>query len=420
MHQKIILDNGLRLITSEMTHTRSVSIVFFIGAGVCYEIDAEAGVSHFIEHLCFKGTKERKTSKEISEAIEGIGGVLNGGTDKELTVFWCKVASQHFDQAVDVLVDLLRNSRFEPKDINRERQVIIEEINMSLDSPQQRVDMLIDELLWPEQPLGRDSAGKKETIANLRRQQLSDYFHKHYLPNNTVISIAGNIEQENVQKIIRSQIGNWKPGVVASRFPSKMNQNTPKVRVENRDTEQVNLCLGVHGLSLLHPDRFVVDLLSMILGEGMSSRLFIEIRENQGLAYDINSCTAHFMDSGAFFISAGVDPNRLNDTLQSIVKELAKIRDGVSEKELGKVKEMAKGRLLLALEDSRIVANWFGAQEMLTSRILTVDDVISVIDTITTDDLRRVAQQLFTSEKLNLALVGPVDNEEQLVKILKF
>lgn len=419
MHQKFTFDNGLRLITSEMPHTRSVSIVFFIGAGVCYETDAEAGVSHFAEHLCFKGTKQRQTSKEISEAIESVGGVLNGGTDKELTVFWCKVASQHFDEAVDVLVDLLRNSRFDPKDINRERQVIIEEINMSLDSPQQRVDMLIDELLWPEQPLGRDSAGKKETIANLRRQQLRNYFHKHYLPNNTVISIAGNIEQEEVQNIIHKQVGNWKPGIVAPRFPSNLKRETSNVRVETRDTEQVNLCLGVHGLSLLHPDRFVVDLLSMVLGEGMSSRLFIEIRENQGLAYDINSCTAHFMDSGAFFVSAGVDPKRLNDALQSILNELSKIRDGVSERELNKAKELAKGRLLLALEDSRIVANWFGAQEMLTSHILTVDDVISVIDTIKPDDLRRVSQQLFTSKKLNLAIVGPVDKDEQLAKMLK-
>jgi len=402
-----------------MPHTRSISIVFFIGAGACYETDSEAGVSHFIEHLCFKGTKERKTSKEISEAIEGIGGILNGGTDKELTVFWCKVASQHFEEAVDVLIDLLRNSRFDPKDINRERQVIIEEINMSLDSPQQRVDMLIDELLWPEQPLGRDSAGKKETIANLRRQQLRDYFHEHYLPNNTVISIAGNIEQEKVRKTICSQVGRWEPGIVAPLFPNKVSQNAPKVRVEKRDTEQVNLCLGVHGLSLLHPDRFVVDLLSMVLGEGMSSRLFIEIRENQGLAYDISSCTAHFIDSGAFFINAGVDPNRLNDTLQSTLSELAKIRDGISERELHKAKEMVKGRLLLALEDSRIVANWFGAQEMLTNRILTVDDVISIIDTITTDDLRQVAQQLFTSKKLNLTAVGPVDGEEELIRMLR-
>ena len=180
MHQKTILDNGLRLLTSEMPHTHSVSIVFFVGSGTCYETDTEAGISHFIEHLCFKGTSKRQTAKEISEAIEGVGGILNGGTDKELTVLWCKVASQHFKLALDVLVDLIRNSHFDNKDIGRERQVIIEEINMSLDSPQQRVDMLIDEILWPGQPLGRDSAGKKEVVAALTRQQILDFFHKHY------------------------------------------------------------------------------------------------------------------------------------------------------------------------------------------------------------------------------------------------
>ena len=420
MHQKITLDNGLGLITSEMPHTRSVSIVFFIGVGVCYETDAEAGVSHFIEHLCFKGTPKRQTSKEISEAIEGIGGVLNGGTDKELTVFWCKVANQHFNRAIDVLVDLLRNSCFDPKDINRERQVIIEEINMSLDSPQQRVDMIIDELIWPGQPLGRDSAGKKECIARLSREHLLNYFRSHYLPNNTVVSIAGNIDQRKVQTAIRRYLGTWKEGKSAARFPTRTKQRMPKVHVEKRDTEQVNLCLGVQGLSLLHPDRFAIDLLSLVLGEGMSSRLFVEIRENQGLAYDIGSCTAHFMDSGAFFVSAGVEPGRLNDALRSILRELSKVRKGVLEKELDKAKELAKGRLLLALEDSRVVANWFGAQEILTNRILTIDEVISTIDAITTEDLRRVAQQLFIAKKLNLAVVGPVGNEVQLAKMLKF
>ena len=419
MHTLTTLDNGLRLITSEMPHTRSVSIVFFIGAGVCYETDNEAGISHFIEHLCFKGTKRRQSSKEISEAIESVGGVLNGATDKELTVVWCKVASQHLNRALDVLTDLLRNSRFGMKDINRERQVIIEEINMSLDSPQQRVDMLIDELLWYGQPLGRDSAGKKDSVLCLTRSQIVKYFRKHYLPNNIVVSVAGNIEQKKVGDLIRRYLGNWEPSALPQRFSTSTKQKMPGVRVEIRDTEQVNLCLGVHGPSLLHPDRFAVDLLSIVLGEGMSSRLFIEIRENQGLAYDIGTCTAHFIDSGAFYVIAGVDPKRLNDVLSSIIGQFSRIRDGVTKKELSKAKELAKGRLLLALEDSRIVANWFGAQEMLNGRILTVDEVISLIDSITIEDLRRVAQQLFISEKLNLAVVGPVEQKRELAKILK-
>lgn len=290
---------------------------------------------------------------------------------------------------------------------------------MSLDSPQQRVDMLIDELLWPGQPLGRDCAGKKEVIARLTQQQIMDFFRKHYLPNNTVLSIAGNIKQDQAQDILNQYLKDWRPDKVAPRFPNSTNQETSRLRIESRNTEQVNLCLGVHGLALSHPDRFAVDLLSVILGEGMSSRLFIELRENQGLAYDINSCAAHFTDSGAFFISAGVDPKRLNSALISILDQLSKLKDGVEKVELNRAKELGKGRLLLAMEDSRIVANWLGAQEILSGRILTVDEVVSLIEAVTIDDLMRVAYQLLSSNKLNLAVVGPVKKEKALAKMLK-
>jgi predicted Zn-dependent peptidase len=419
LYQKTTLDNGLRLITSEMSHTHSVSVVFFIGSGVCYENDSEAGISHFIEHLCFKGTKLKQSSKEISEAIEGVGGILNGGTDKELTVFWCKVASQHFRIALNVLVDLIRNSRFDLKDINKERQVIIEEINMSLDSPQQRVDMLIDELLWPGQPLGRDCAGSKEIINIITQQDILDFFMGHYLPNNTVLSIAGNIQADQVKEVVNNQLGDWKSSKLAPRLPSNIGKGEASVRVEKRNTEQVNLCLGIHGPSILHPDRFAVDLLSIILGEGMSSRLFIELRENKGLAYDISSGTAHFIDSGAFFVSAGVDLKRLDNALASIMEQLSKVREGVFEDELIRAKEMVKGQLLMALEDSRFVANRCGAQELLAGRILTIDETIPLIESVTIEDLRRVAKQIITGEGLTLALVGPVNIKKKFENMLK-
>jgi len=419
VYRKVTLGNGLRLITSSMPHIPSVSVVFFIGVGACYEIEAEVGISHFIEHLCFKGTKRYRTSREISEAIEGVGGIINGSTDKEISSFWCKVASQHSLLAVDVLVDLLRNSRFDAKDIDRERQIIIEEINMNLDFPQQRVGMLIDELLWPGQPLGRDVAGNKETVAALTRQQMLNFFSHHYLPNNTVVSIAGDIEQEQVQDIINQALGDWIPNKVSARFSNGGKQEAPRLHIEFRDTEQAHLCLGVPGLSLLHPDRFTIDLLSVVLGEGMSSRLFTEVRERQGLAYDIHSYVDHFTDSGAAIIYAGVDPERVDSALKAILSQLYQLKEGISEIELNKAKELAKGRLLLSLENSRNVAVWLGAQEMLTNRILTVDEIISLVEAVTTDDLRRVAQQLLTSEKLNLAIVGPVKEEEALADLLK-
>jgi len=419
MYQKITLDNGLRLITSEMPHTRSVSLVFFLGVGSRYETDAIAGVSHFIEHLCFKGTEKRPTAKDISEAIEGVGGILNGGTDKELTTYWCRVTSEHFNLSLDVLVDLLRGSRFAVEDIDRERQVIIEEINMSLDSPRQRVAMLIDEILWPGQALGRDIAGSRETVNAITRRQILDYFSTAYLPNNTVICIAGDIKEKEIQNAIHKSLGAWKLGKLPSGFPNTFHQQTPSLKIEYRETEQVQLCLAVPGFSYFHKDRFAVDLMSTILGEGMSSRLFTEIRERQGLAYDIHSYADHFSDSGAVIVYAGVDSSRVDDAVKAILEELSKMKEQVSDAELSKAREMAKGRLLLSLESSRNVASWLGTQELLTQRILTPDEVIALVEAVTVDDIKRVAREVLTAEKLNLAVVGPVKKEEPLAGMLK-
>jgi predicted Zn-dependent peptidase len=419
MYEKITLDNGLRLLTSEMPHTRSVSIVFFLGVGSRYETDAIAGISHFIEHLCFKGTEKRHTSWEISEAIESVGGILNGGTDKELTTYWCRVTSEHFPLALDVLIDLLRGSRFAAEDIDRERQVIIEEINMSLDSPRQRVAMLIDETLWPGQALGRDIAGSRETITAMARQQILDFFSSAYLPNNTVISIAGDISQKKIQDSVSKSLSGWKPGSLPSGFPNKFTQQGASLKIEFRETEQVQLCLAVPGLSYFDPERFAVDLLSTILGEGMSSRLFTEIREQQCLAYDIHSYADHFSDSGAVIVYAGVDSSRVSEAVKAIINQLSKIKEEILDAELKKAKEMAKGRLLLSLESSRNVAAWLGAQELLTKRILTPDEAIALVEAVTIEDLKRVARKLFTGEKLNLAIVGPVKKEEPLAELLK-
>lgn len=419
MYHKTIFDNGLRLITSPMPHTQSVCLAFFIGIGSRYETETEAGTSHFIEHLCFKGTERRPTSKEISEAIEGVGGILNGGTNKELTTFWCKVASPHFSLALDILTDLLRYSKFEPSEVERERQIIIEEINMSLDLPQHRVDMLIDELLWPGQPLGRDIAGNKETVTTLTRQQLLDYFASHYLPNNTVISVAGNIHQERVTDLVHHTLANWSKGELINPLHADNHQSTPHLRLESKDTEQSHLCLGLRGVSFFHPDRFALDLLNVILGEGMSSRLFINIRDRRGLAYDIHSYVSHFRDTGSIIIYAGVQPKQVKSALMAILEELSQLKDGIPEAELTKAKELSKGRLLLRLEDSRNVAGWSGVQEILLGQVLSVDEVLSKVDSITTEDLKRIARELFITEKLNLAIVGPVSKEEPLAELLK-
>ena len=420
MHREITLDNGLRIITNNMPHTRCVSLVFFTGVGSRYEADSEAGVSHFIEHVCFKGTNKRRSSHEISEVIESIGGIINGGTDKEMTTFWCMVTSQYFSLAVDVLADLLQNPRFDSHDIDRERQIIIEEINMSLDSPRQRVGMLMDEILWPGNPLGRDVAGSKETVYTLKRKQIVDFFSSHYLPNSTVVSIAGDIIHEQVQDTLNQAVGKWKPGKLQTIPPFNDNKKkASKVSLEFRETEQVQISIGVRGPSLHHPDRFAANLLSIVLGEGMSSRLFIEIREKRGLAYDIHSYTDNLTDTGAFSVHAGVDPSRYIEALQAILKELSQLENNVSENELKKAQEMAKGRLLMGIESSRNIAFYLGSQALLTNEILTVDEIIARINTVSVEDMRRVAKGLFRQDKLNLAVVGPVREKEHISRLLK-
>jgi len=419
LYQKTTLDNGLRVITAAMPHTPSVSICIFIGVGSRYETEADAGISHFIEHLLFKGTQKRATAKEISGAIEGVGGIINGGTDKELTVYWCKVAQSHFSLALDVLSDLLLHSKFDPVDIERERQVIIEEINRGKDSPAQRVDVLIDELLWPGHPLGRDIAGSKESVAAITRDTMLNYLAGQYQPSNTVVTIAGNIQHQEMVTAVNQAIGNWADQQPHSGYLTYKEQQARRLQIETRDTEQVHLRLALPGLSLLHPKRFSLDLLNVILGEGMSSRLFVEIRDKLGLAYSIHSYVEHLLDTGSVTVCAGVEPQNLPTVITAILEQLSQLKELVPEPELAKAKEQSKGRLLLRMEDSRNVAGLIGGQEILTGRILSVDQVISIVDAITADELKQLAQELLVGSQLRLAVVGPVTDGEPLEKLMK-
>ncbi len=419
MYQTTTLDNGMRLITTPMPHTRSVSIGFFIGAGSRYETEAQAGISHFIEHLCFKGTTKRPTARDICTDIEGVGGMFNGSTDKEITIYWCKVAEPHFSLALDVMADMLLNSKFDPVEMEKERRVIIDEINMGKDSPSQRVAMLIDELLWPGQPLGRDIAGSKPSVSAISRDMMLDYLARQYQPGNAVLSIAGAIEAEKVSAAVNQTLGNWTGRKPRPGYQAYKEQLAQRVTIERRDTEQVQLCLALPGLSLLHPKRFTLDLLNVILGEGMSSRLFTEIRDKLGLAYSIYSYAEHFLDTGSIVISAGVETKNLRVALKAVLEELAKLRETVTESELNKAKELSKGRLLLSMEDSRNVAAWVGGQEILTGQILSLEKIIAIVDAITAAEVRQLAGQLMVGNQLRLAVVGPVKADEPLEELLR-
>jgi len=419
LYKKVTLDNGLRLVTAAMPHTRSVSISFFVGAGSRYERDEQAGISHFIEHVCFKGTKKRPTSAEICTVIEGVGGLLNAGTDKEMTVYWCKVAQPHFASALDVLVDIITESTFDSREIEKERQVIIEEINMSLDSPPQRVSMLIDELMWPGHALGRDIGGSKESVAAITRDMMLDYLSKQYQPGNTVLSIAGDIDHLEVAGAVSRAVAGWNGRQTSLEYEPYREKTGRRVLVEKRDTEQTQLCLALPGLSLTHPERFKLDLLNVVLGEGMSSRLFTEIRDKLGLAYSIHSYAEHFLDTGAIIVSAGVDNKNLRVAVRAILEELARMKEVVPEAELSKAKELSKGRLLLRMEDGRSVSGWMGGQELLLGNILTVDEVVAIVDAITAEELQKLAGELLVGEKLRLAVVGPANPDDPLEELLK-
>jgi len=419
MYQKTILDNGLRILTLRMPHTRSVSIAFFIGVGSRYESDEQSGASHFIEHVLFKGTAKRPTAREIAIAIERIGGIFNASTGQEESTFWARVTEPYLDIAIDVLADMLRHARFDPAEIDKERGVIAREINLTLDTPQDLVHLLNNQLVWPNHPLGRDVAGSKESIASLNRHKLLAYMKRHYLPNNTVVSVAGNVEHEAVVKQIAACLGDWARGEAASYQPAKDGQTKPRVRIFDKDTKQAYLCLSVPGLPRNHPDRLNLRLLNTVLGGGMSSRLFTGIREKQGLAYSVHSYISALYDTGVVGVYAGVDPGQIEATIKAILEELDNLRqEEIPSEELARAKDLTKAQLLLSMEDSFSVALWFGSQEILFSEILTCEEAMEEIEAITTADIRRVAQTLFLDEKLNLAVVGPFKSEEGFRELL--
>lgn len=419
-YHRSTLANGLRVLTAPMPHTRSVAVSVYVGAGSRYERTEQAGLSHFIEHLCFKGTERRPTPQEIFQVIDGIGGTINAATDRELTVFYSKVARPHFELSLDVLADLVRRPLLEPEELEKERKVVLEELAMVADSPSQQVDVLLDETLWPGQALGRDVAGSEASVDALSREQAIDYLGHQYVPNNTVVSVAGAVEHEEVVELLSAAFGDWRRGVPGGWFPAVNGQRSPRVAVKEKESEQAHISLAVRGLPIQHPDRYALSLLSVVLGEGMSSRLALELRERRGLCYDVHSYLSLFQDAGAFAIYAGVDPKQAREALEALVAELARLRDeDVPGDELERAKELAKGRLLLRMEDTRSVSDWLGAQELLAGRIRTADDIAVLIDAVTAADVRRVAQRLFVTEQLNLAVVGPFKSDRRFRPALK-
>ena len=419
-YERCVLPSGLRVLTSTLPHTNAVSIMLLFGAGSRHEPGELAGASHLLEHLVFKGTERRPTPREIADVVESVGGTLNAYTDREVTAYWCRLALPHYRQGLEVLIDMARNSLLRQEDIDKEKRVVFEEIRASNDSPGSRVANLEDELLWPDQPMGRDIAGSLDSVEGIGRDALLEYLNDQYVASNAVLAVAGGASHEEVVGQAESLLDGVREGEPLPLIPFEDNLTGPQLRVEYRKTEQAHLSIGLHGVSMFDDDRHALSLLSVVLGGSMGSRLFEEVREKRGLAYAISSYSRQYRDCGALSIASGAEPKRSAEALQVIMTELARARDGVTEEELVRAKELSKGRLLLRMEESRAVASSIGIQELLKGEVRTVDEMVKQVDAVTTEDVVRVARRALRPEKLAVAVVGPFRSPSRFARHLHF
>lgn len=420
MYKKTTLKNGLRIITAPMPQVKSVTVAVFVGAGSRYENKKNNGVSHFLEHMLFRGTKKYPTQADLARTVEGMGGVWNGGTDKEYTIYWIKVAAQHWQKALDILCEMTQHSLLRPKDIEVERGVILEEIDRYKDHPRDYAQVLIDRLTWPKHPLGWDTAGTKEAVSKIKRADFVSYLGNHYTPENTIVGIAGNFPHSDFIREVKSRFGSLKKTEAQTFVEVEEEQKEPQVLTHYQKPEQTHFCLSLRAYPFGHPDRFAMSLLTAILGVGMSSRLWQTVRGKQGLAYAIYALPCHFQDTGTIQIYAGVDTERTEKALGAILNELGKLKSRkVGSRELRKVKEHQKGILALRLEGTSGTLEYYGFQELLTPEVLSYEQVCQKIDAVTAADVQRVACDIFKDEKLNLAVIGPFKSESKFEKILK-
>ncbi len=419
MYQTHTLANGLRVYLVPVSSFQSVSIGIFVRVGSRYERQAEAGVSHFIEHMLFKGTTRRPSAKIIAETIEGVGGISNAYTSQEVTVYYAKVAAAQASTALDVLADMVRHPLFEPAEFEKERYVIGEELNMIYDSPDSWANVLLDQVLWPDHPLGHNIVGTHDSLTNLSRDSLVSYFQASYHPGNALVAIGGAFDSETILAELTSLLGDWVERAVPQFEPVRPRQTKARWHVEDRPIEQGHLCLALPGLSRHDPDRYALSVLNAVLGEGMSSRLFLNIREEKGLAYAVDSSLNLLQDTGALSIYAGVDPERAPEALQAILDELDRLRaEPIPPAELRKVKEYLKGRLVLGLEDSFSRAAWVAYQALFMDEIKAPEEVLQIYDAITADEVLAVAQQVLNPAVYNLAVVGPFGQGEALGRLI--
>ncbi len=414
------LDNGLRILTAPLAHAQSVAVYVALAAGSRYERAENRGIAHFAEHMFFKGTENRPSARDITTEIASIGGQINAMTSKEMTWYYVRCAADQIDVALDVLVDMVRRSRFEPEEIEREKGVIVEELNMYLDTPRDLVAIVYDELLFGENPLGWETLGTPETVRAATRETFVDYLDSCYAPDRMVIGVGGKVDTDELIPKVERLLGDLDGRAAASFAPARPAAGPePRVRIHNRPGDQAQLMLGVPSLPTAHPDRYALQLVHTILGSGMSSRLFTEVRERRGLAYGIHAGNESFSDAGTLYVEAGVDLARIDDAVSTIAAELRRICDElVPEAELRKAKNLAKGSFVLQTEAPQGLIVFGLRREALEDGAVDPQRLLDGIDAVTAEDVQRVAGDTLGAFGLSLALVGPLADEERLARLL--
>lgn len=421
-HNKVILPNGIRLITVPMPSFESATALVMVGAGSRYETKKNNGISHFLEHMAFKGTEKRPTALAISSLIDGMGGEFNAFTGKEYTGYYVKAAKHNVGTILDVISDMLQNSKLDPVEIEKEKGVIIEEINLYEDMPARKIGDIYEQLLYGDTPMGWDIAGEKDIIRSITRDDFVSYMGSLYSPHNMTVVVAGGINEEEVRSQVEQYFGGMKQfeTIVAPKVVEA--QTKPAVLIKHKDTEQIHIALGVRGVDLHNPEKYPLSVLASILGGGMSSRLFEEVREKRGLAYYVRTNSDEYADTGSLVSLAGIDPKRVKEAVEVMVAEYKKVADGaldVTAEELQKAKEYMKGHLVLELEDSRSVSTYYAHQELLEDELLDPAEVIAKVDEVTKEQVDEVGKKYFKNEGLNLALIGNFDDKASLEEIVK-
>jgi predicted Zn-dependent peptidase len=415
MIERSILKNGLQVVTNQMEGRDSIGLAIWVRVGSRHERKKVTGISHYVEHMLFKGTKQR-TTRKIKEEIEGIGGSMNAFTGEECTCYFVKIPKQYFEASFDVLQDMVNDSILKAIEIEKERTVIVEEIKMYLDQPSSHVHELISELLWPDQPLGWPIAGTIKSVCDIERRDLVNHVRSFYHPNNLLVTACGDVTHQEVLDLTEKHFQNRK-----KKAPSKFSKARVKSRKKksktlflNKKTEQTHFVLGFHGLPRAHPDRYRLAVLNVILGGNMSSRLFEELREQRGLAYEIRSGLSFFEGAGSLTISAGVEPKKAAQSIRVIMRELTKLkRKEVSKSELRRAKDYFLGQMSLGLEDTLDNILWYGERVLYGGPVPDINEIRNQIEHVSVSELKRIATQIFQRKDIHLALIGPLDDAYQ-------